>query len=96
MILQFSQGDIAAVKASGKYDNYGGPRVASAFSRSNSLPGPSPVFVQAKNANYFYHKTGSTAEILADLVPDSRYATYVQGDCSQFASNPTLAAACCQ
>ncbi|KAJ9096880.1 hypothetical protein QFC20_006349 [Naganishia adeliensis] len=69
--------DYASVRAQGKYDNFGGPVLAGALIRSGSLPGQSEVFIQSKNANYFYHKKGGGA--LKFLYPDPGYDLYFQG-----------------
>lgn len=94
--LQFNGDDIAGKYNEGKFDNFGGPIVAGAFARSNSLPGFSQVFVQSQNANYFWHKNGFVSTVLPGLSPNTGYATYVLGDCSQFAKDDTLFAKCCQ
>ncbi|KAI5452709.1 hypothetical protein NCC49_000458 [Naganishia albida] len=94
--FDFSDAEYAAVRAEGKYDNFGGPVIGGALIRSNSLPGQSEAFVQAKNANYFFHKRGSASSVVSGLSPNSRYDTYIQGTCAQFASNPTVFSKCCQ
>lgn len=93
---QFSGGALAAKYKEGKFDNYGGPIIAGALARSESLPGISQAFVQAQNANYFYHKNGDVSTIIAGLTPDAKYATYVLGSCNQFANNADVFAHCCQ
>lgn len=97
MVLPQFSGDALAVKyKEGKFDNYGGPIIAGALARSESLPGISQAFVQAQNANYFYHKNGDVSTIIAGLTPDPKYATYVLGSCNQFAKNADVFAHCCQ
>lgn len=93
---QFSAHDLATQYADGKFDNYGGVAVGAAFIRAGLLPGPSEAFVQSQNANYFYHKQGDKAAIIAGLTPDTRYATYIMGGCDQFAGNADVFAHCCQ
>jgi hypothetical protein len=93
---QFSDSEYASVRAQGKYDNFGGPVLAGALIRSNSLPGQSEAFVQSKNANYFFHKKGSAGSVVSGLSPNSGYDTYVQGTCAQFASNAAVYSKCCQ
>ncbi|KAJ9108283.1 hypothetical protein QFC19_002531 [Naganishia cerealis] len=91
----FNGGDLAAKYNEGKFDNYGGPIIAGALSRSSSLPGISQAFVQSQNANYFWHKSGSVRDVIGGLSPNSGYATYVLGDCWQFQKNPAVFAKCC-
>ncbi|KAJ9122387.1 hypothetical protein QFC22_001809 [Naganishia vaughanmartiniae] len=92
----FSGASLAALYNQGKFDNFGGPIIAGALAQAGYLPSTSRVFVQSQNANYFYHKQGSVAEVIKDLSPDTGYATYVQGSCSQFSNNAVLFAHCCQ
>ena len=96
VLPQFSASDLATQYVDGKFDNYGGVATAAAYIRAGLLPGPSQAFVQSQNANYFYHKQGDKATIIAGLVPDTRYATYIMGGCDQFAGNPDVFAHCCQ
>ncbi|KAJ9108275.1 hypothetical protein QFC19_002523 [Naganishia cerealis] len=91
----FSGEVLANLYKTGKFDNYGGPIIAGAIAQSGYLPSTSRVFVQAQYANYYYHKQGSVSNVLKGLTPDTGYATYVQGECSQF-SDPTVYAHCCQ
>lgn len=79
------------------FDNYGGPIIAGALARApGSLPGQSNAFVQSQNANYFWHKSGDVNTIVNSLQPNSGYATYVAGSCTQFAEGSDLFAKCCQ
>ncbi|KAJ9100535.1 hypothetical protein QFC21_003578 [Naganishia friedmannii] len=92
----FSGASLAASYNEGKFDNFGGPILAAALIRAGSLPGDSHAFVQSQNANYFYHKQGPVSYIIKDLAPDTGYATYIEGGCSQFSSNAAVFAKCCQ
>ncbi|GHJ87191.1 hypothetical protein NliqN6_3593 [Naganishia liquefaciens] len=92
----FSGDDLANLYNEGKFDNYGGPIVGGAFIRAGILPGHSEAFVQAQNANYYWHKAGSASDIIPALAPNSGYATYIMGDCSMFQSGSDIHDHCCQ
>ncbi|KAJ9100532.1 hypothetical protein QFC21_003575 [Naganishia friedmannii] len=94
----FNGDELAARYASGYFDNYGGPIIARALAKSDALPGLSEVFVQAQNANYFWHKRGTVAQVIGGLSPNRDYATYVTGGCAQFSGDAYAAvyAKCCE
>ncbi|KAJ9100551.1 hypothetical protein QFC21_003594 [Naganishia friedmannii] len=94
----FNGDDLAARYASGYFDNFGGPIIARALAKSDALPSLSEVFVQAQNANYFWHKSGTVAQVIGGLSPNRDYATYVTGGCEQFSGDAYAAvyAKCCE
>ncbi|KAJ9122384.1 hypothetical protein QFC22_001806 [Naganishia vaughanmartiniae] len=89
----FDGAALASRYANGFFDNFGGPIIARALAKSDALPGKSEVFVQAQNANYFWHKSGTVAQVIGGLSPNRDYATYVAGGCSQFTGD--VLAKCC-
>jgi hypothetical protein len=96
--VQFDGTELATRYADGYFDNFGGPIIARALAKSGALPGgkSSHVFVQAQNANYFWHKSGTVAQVLGGLSPNRDYATYVEGGCAQFSGDVVAFDKCCE
>ncbi|KAJ9127229.1 hypothetical protein QFC24_001467 [Naganishia onofrii] len=94
MLCPFDGAELAKRYARGLFDNFGGPIIARALAKSDALPGTCQVFVQAQNANYFWHKSGTVAQVIGGLSPNRDYATYVQGGCAQFKGTVAFAKCC--
>ncbi|KAJ9127221.1 hypothetical protein QFC24_001459 [Naganishia onofrii] len=90
----FDGATLATRYATGYFDNFGGPIIARALAKSDALPSPSHVFVQAQTANYFWHKKGTVAQVIGGLSPNRDYATYVEGGCAQFSGTDAYAKCC--